>query len=133
VDGVLLITVADSGVVSQYAGTIFAASYSGISAATGSVMPMGNGAAVAINGTAQGEAVGAATPTYRYSRQTQFSARLLEPSSGRALWVGNGQVDSGGSRGLLSRIAVSDSLSSSNAISAIFGDLQVKGLIGGSS
>jgi hypothetical protein len=29
VDGVLLIAVADSGVVSQYAGTIFQASYSG--------------------------------------------------------------------------------------------------------
>jgi hypothetical protein len=85
---VLLITVADSGVVSQYAGTIFQASYSGTTAATGTVMPMGNGAAVAMNGTAQGEAVGAATPTYRYTRQTQFSARLLEPSAGRALWVG---------------------------------------------
>jgi hypothetical protein len=71
VDGVLLINVADSGVVSQYAGTIFAASYSG----------------TAVGGMAQGSA----TPTYSYSRQTQFSARLLEPSSGRALWVGNGQ------------------------------------------
>jgi hypothetical protein len=40
-------------------------------------------------------------------------------------------VDSGGGRGLLSRIAVSDSLSSSNAIGAIFGDFQAKGLIGG--
>jgi hypothetical protein len=59
--------------------------------------------------------------------------RLLEPSSGRAFWVGNGQLDSGGGRGLLSRIAVSDSLSSSNAIGAIFGDLQAKGLIGGGS
>lgn len=36
VDGVLLITVADSGVVSQYAGTIFQASYSGTTAAAGS-------------------------------------------------------------------------------------------------
>ena len=36
-------------------------------------------------------------------------------------------------RGLLSRIAVSDSLSSSNAISAVFVDLHAKGLIGGGS
>jgi hypothetical protein len=59
VDGVLLITVADTGVVSQYAGTIFQASCSGTTAATGTVMPMGNGATVKMNGMAQGEAVGA--------------------------------------------------------------------------
>jgi hypothetical protein len=70
-------------VVSQYAGTIFQASYSGTRAATGTVTPLGNGAAVAMNGSAQGEAVGSATPTYRYTRQTQFSARLLELSSGK--------------------------------------------------
>jgi hypothetical protein len=59
-NGVLLITVADSGVVSQYAGTVF----QGVvqrhnAAATGSVMPAGNGATVKMNGIAQGEAVGA--------------------------------------------------------------------------
>jgi hypothetical protein len=46
---------------------------------------------------------------------------------------GDGQVDSGGGRGLLSRIVVSDSVSSSNAIGAIFAGLQSKGLIGGGS
>jgi hypothetical protein len=60
VDGVLLITVADSGVVSQYAGTIFQASYSGTTAASGTTMPMGNGATATRNGMAQGEAAGAA-------------------------------------------------------------------------
>jgi hypothetical protein len=68
VDGVLLITVADTGVVSRrhdLPGVIQRQA-----SATGSVMPMGNGAAVALNGTAQGEAVGSATPTYRYARQT---------------------------------------------------------------
>ena len=38
VDGVLLITVADTGVVSQYAGPIFQASYSGTTAATGTIV-----------------------------------------------------------------------------------------------
>lgn len=114
VDGVLLITVADSGVISQYAGTIFQSSFSGVAST---------------NGTLQGTTVGAAAPTFRYSRQTHFSARLLEASSGRTLWVGNGEVDSGGGKGLLSRIAVSNSVSSSNAIGAIFTDLQSKGLI----
>jgi hypothetical protein len=41
VDGVLLITVADTGVVSQYAGTIFQASYRGPTAAAGSVSQWG--------------------------------------------------------------------------------------------
>jgi hypothetical protein len=41
------------------------------------------------------------------------------------------KVDSGGGRGLLSRIVTSDTVSSSNAIGAIFADLQAKGLIGG--
>ena len=101
VDGVLLITVADSGVVSQYAGTIFQSSYSGVSSAGGTITQMGNTSTVSLSGTASGTAVGSATPTYRYSRQTQFTARLLEPASGRNLWVGNGEVDTSGGEGSL--------------------------------
>ena len=101
VDGVLLITVADSGVVSQYAGTIFQSSYSGVSSANGTITQMGNTSTVSLNGTVSGTAVGSATPTYRYSRQTQFTARLLEPASGRNLWVGNGEVDTSGGEGSL--------------------------------
>jgi len=131
VDGVLLITVADSGVVSQYAGTIFQSSYNGTVSAGGTITQMGNTSNVSLNGTEAGTTFGSATPTYRYSRQTQFSARLLEPSSGRNLWVGNGEVDTGGSKGLIGRVMVSDSVSSSNAVGAIFEDLQKKGLIAG--
>lgn len=133
VDGVLLITVADSGVVSQYAGTIFQGSYSGSLSANGTVMPMGNAATVSLNGTENGTMVGSATPTYRYSRHTEFTARLVDPTSGRNLWVGNGQVDAGGGRGILSRVMVTDRMSSSNSVGAIFKDLQAKGLIGGGS
>lgn len=133
VDGVLLITVADSGVVSQYAGTIFQSSYSGVSSAGGTITQMGNTSTVSLSGTASGTAVGSATPTYRYSRQTQFTARLLEPASGRNLWVGNGEVDTSGGRGLISRLMVSDGVSSSKSVSAIFEDLQKKGLISGGS
>ena len=76
VDGVLLITVADSGVVSQYAGTIFQSSYSGTVSASGIITPMGNTSTVSLNGTEAGTTIGSATPTYRYSRHTQFTARL---------------------------------------------------------
>ena len=59
VDGVLLI-IADTGVVSRRHDL------SGVlqrhKAAAGTIMPMGNGATVAMNGMAQGEAVSAATP-----------------------------------------------------------------------
>ena len=74
--------------------------------------------------------MGSATPTYRYSRQTAFSARLIDPKSTRNLWIGNGQVNAGGGKGLIGRLIVSDGVSSSNSISAIFEDLQKKGLIG---
>jgi hypothetical protein len=131
VDGVLLITVADSGVISQYAGTIFQSSYSGTVSASGTVTPLGSSSMVSVNGTETGTTSGSATPTYRYSRHTQFTARLVEPSSGRNLWVGNGQVDTEAGRGLISRVMVSDSASSSNTIGALFDDLQKKGLISG--
>jgi hypothetical protein len=47
----------------------------------------------------------------RYSRKTDFTARLIEPASGRN----------------------TDGINSSYAIGAVFEDLQKKGLIGGGS
>jgi hypothetical protein len=132
VDGVLVITVADSGVQSQYAGTIFQSSYSGVSSANGTVTSMGNTSTFSANGTSSGTTFGSATPTYSYSRRTQFSARLLDPKSARNLWIGNGEVNAGGGKGLISRLTVADGVSSSNSITAIFDDLQKKGLIGAS-
>src|SRR5450755_4718777 len=67
VDGVLLITVADSGVVSQYAGTIFQSSYNGTSSANGTITQMGNTSTVSLNGNSSGTMIGTAAPTYRYS------------------------------------------------------------------
>jgi hypothetical protein len=130
VDGVLVITVADSGVVSQYAGTIFSSSYSGMTSASGTITNFGSTSTVALNGTTTGTSFGSATPTFRYSRKTNFNARLVEPATGRNLWVGNGEVSTEGGKGLLGRLTVSDSASSSHAIGAIFEDLQKKGLIG---
>jgi hypothetical protein len=130
VDGVLLITVADSGVRAQYAGTIFQSTYSGSSSVAGSINQLGNTSTVSLNGISSGSTIGSATPTFSYSRRTEFSARLIDPNSARVLWVGNGEVDSGGGKGLISRLIVSDGVSSSKSISAIFEDLQKKGLIG---
>lgn len=130
VDGVLLITVADSGVISQYAGTVFQSSYNGSSTANGTINQFGNMSTVTLNGNSSGTMVGSATPTYRYSRRTAFAARLLEPKSARNLWIGNGEVNAGGGKGIIGRLIVADSVSSSNSISAIFEDLQKRGLIG---
>ena len=133
VDGVLLITVADTGVVSQYAGTIFSGSYSGTGSASGTITNMGNTSAVGLNGSSTGTMYGTSTPTYRYSRKTNFTARLVDPQSGRNLWVGNGEVSTEGGRGLIGRLTVTDSASSSHAVNAVFDDLQKKGLIGAGS
>jgi hypothetical protein len=129
VDGVLVINVADSGVVSQYAGTIFSSSYSGSFSANGTVTPMGSSALVSVNGTQTGSSFGTATPVNRYSRKTDFTARLLDPSSGRNLWVGNGEVSTEGGKGLIGRLTVTDSASASHAVNALFDDLQSKRLI----
>jgi hypothetical protein len=125
VDGVLLINVADSGVISQYAGTIFSSTYNGSVAAYGTV----NGSAVSVNGTETGSSFGTATPTFRYSRKTDFTARLVDPSSGRNLWIGNGEVSTEGGKGLIGRLTVTDNASASHAVNALFDDLQTKRLI----
>jgi hypothetical protein len=122
--------VADSGVVSQYAGTIFQFSYNGFSSADGTITQMGNTSTASLNGNSTGTMMGSATPTYRYSRRTDFSARLVHSKSARNLWVGSGEVNAGGGKGHIGRLIVADSLSSSRSISAIFDDLQNKGLIG---
>jgi hypothetical protein len=130
VDGVLVITVADSGVVSQYAGTLFQSSHSGTFSADGTMTRSGNFSTMSMSGNYSGTSFGSAVPTYSYSRRTDFSARLVEPSSARNLWVGSGEVNAGGGKGLIGRLIVADGVSSSSSIAAIFEDLQKKGLIG---
>ncbi len=127
IDGVLVISVGDSGVQQQYAGTILSGQYSGTSSASGTINTFGNMSNVSMNGTSSGTMVATATPVYRYKRQTSFSARLLEASTGRTLWVGNGQVNAGG------LLFVGDSANASSSVAAIFDDLQRKGITGSSS
>ncbi|MBR0935755.1 hypothetical protein [Bradyrhizobium jicamae] len=123
VDAVLLINVGDSGVQREYAGTILSGQYSGTSSANGTISTAGLSSNIAVNGTSYGTMTTTATPTYRYRRQTNFSARLMEASSGRNLWVGNGQVDAGG------LLFVGDGANASSSVSAIFDDLKQKGII----
>jgi len=97
VDGVLFINVADSGVISQYAGTIFTSNSSGTASLNGTVTNLGGGmSTVALSGNTTESTFGTATPIHRFSRKTDFTARLIEPGSGRNLWVGNGEVSTEG-------------------------------------
>ena len=112
VGAVLVVTVGDSGVVREYAGTVFSGSYSGTATA--------NFGGVTYGGTS----TGFASPAYRFRRQTDFSARLIEVSSGRSLWVGTGQVSAGGA------LFVGNESSAANAAASIFADMQAKGVIG---
>jgi hypothetical protein len=127
VDGVLILNVGDTGVLQQYAGTIFSGQYQGTSNVVGTVNTFGNASTLSMSGTSSGTMTATATPVYRYRRQTNFKARLLEASTGRNLWVGNGQVNAGG------LLFVGDRASSSSSVAAIFNDLQAKGIIGPSS
>jgi hypothetical protein len=124
IDGVLVINVGDTGVLQQYAGTILSGQYSGSSTANGTINTVGNVSTVSLNGTSSGTMMAAATPVYRYRRQTTFTARLLEPTTARNLWVGNGQVNAGG------LLFVGEGASASSSVDAIFDDLQKKGIIG---
>jgi hypothetical protein len=119
IDGVLLINVGDTGVIREYDGTVFSGQYSGSSA--GTVSTFGNTGTV--NTTSTGTMTATATPTYRYSRQTAFTARLVDAGSGRNLWVGQGQVNAGG------LLFIGDGANANSSVSAIFDDLQSKRII----
>jgi hypothetical protein len=125
VDGVLVIKVGDSGIMSQYGGTYFQSQTNGNTSIDGTMTTYGNTSNIFLAGTSTQTTTGVSTPVYRDKRQTAFTAQLLEASSGRTLWVGNGQVNAGG------LLFVGDGASASNSISAIFNDLTKKGLIAG--
>ena len=132
VDGVLVLNVGDTGIVREYAGTFFQASYSGSSAVSGTARRVGPTTDLSMSGTSSGQMTGTSTPMYRYNRQTNFTARLVDAKSGRNLWIGNGQVSAGG-RGVVGRLFVGDGTSAASAVGAIFNDLQSKRLIEGAS
>ncbi|MCK1441473.1 hypothetical protein IVB43_03525 [Bradyrhizobium sp. 48] len=122
-DAVLFINVGDTGVQREYAGTILSGEYVGSSSTSGTINTAGPISTVSMNGTTSGTLTATSTPTYRYRRQTNFTARLVEVSSGRNLWVGNGQVNAGG------LLFVGDGANASSSVAAIFDDLQRKGII----
>jgi len=123
VDGVLLINVGDTGVVREYAGTVLYGQYSGSTVATGAATSLGNVTTGSVSATSHGTMTAAAAPSYRYKRQTNFTARLIEPATGRVLWIGQGQVNAGG------LLFVGNNASASSSVSAIFDDLQKNGVI----
>jgi hypothetical protein len=127
VDAVLIINVGDTGVVKEYAGTFFQGQYSGSTDVGGTVTRNGNFSNVSLTGNTSGTMSGMSTPIHRYSRQTVFKARLVDPATGRNLWVGSGEVSAGG------RLFVGNGSSASSSISAIFDDLRSKKIIGGTS
>ncbi|MBR0850003.1 hypothetical protein JQ543_19785 [Bradyrhizobium diazoefficiens] len=123
IDAVLFINVGDTGVQREYAGTILSGQYTGSSTSSGTINTAGSFSTVSMGGTSSGTLTATSTPTYRYRRQTNFTARLVEVSSGRNLWVGNGQVNAGG------LLFVGDGANASSSVAAIFDDLQRKGII----
>jgi hypothetical protein len=124
IDGVLVINVGDTGVMQQYAGTILSGQYSGSSSAGGTINNFGNVSTVSLNGASSGTMTATATPVYNYRRETAFTARLIEPTTTRNLWVGNGQVSASG------LLFVGNGANASSSVAAIFDDLQRKGVIG---
>jgi hypothetical protein len=83
----------------------------------------GNMTNVSMSGTSNTTFTGTATPTYHYSRQTASQARLIEASTGRALWVGSGQVQAGG------LLFIGNGANAYSTAASIFNDLQAKSLI----
>jgi hypothetical protein len=127
VDAVLIVNVGDTGVVKEYAGTFFQAQYSGSTDIGGTVTRSGTVSNVSLTGNSSGTMTGTSTPIHRYSRQTTFKARLVDPATARNLWVGSGEVSAGG------LLFVGNGNSASKSVSAIFDDLRSKKIIGGTS
>jgi hypothetical protein len=120
-DGVLAVDVmGDSGVQQRYAGTIVNSSYSGTF--SGNAMIVGN--MIYGTGTSSGTVTSTATPIYSYNRAITWQAGLSDPQTSRKFWVESGQTRAGGA------LFMSDATSASDAASAIFNDLEAKGLIG---
>jgi hypothetical protein len=123
VDAVLVINVGDTGVLKEYAGTLFHGQYSGSAETSGTVTRNGNFSNVSLTGTSSGTMSGVATSIHRYSRQTSFKARLVDPATAKNLWVGTGEVSAGGA------LFVGSGSSASSSASSIFDDLRAKKII----
>lgn len=127
IDAVLVLTVGDTGIQREYAGTVFYGSSMATTNVMGTASTFGNMTNVSVQGTTTGQMMATATPTYHYSRETNFQAKLIEASSGRVLWVGSGDVQAGG------LLFVGNGVSANSTATAIFNDLQKKELIAGAA
>ena len=123
INAVLVLTVGDTGVQKEYAGTVFFGNSTTSMSGMGTATSFGGMTNVSLSGVANTTTTATATPTYRYSRQTAFQARLVEASSGRTLWVGNGQVQAGG------LLFIGNGANAYSTAAAIFSDWQAKGII----
>jgi hypothetical protein len=123
IDGVLVLSVGDTGVRREYAGTIFQGQSFGTYTGSGTINTFVNTANISYGGSYSGSSFGTATPIYRYRRTTRFTAKLIDPATGRILWVGGGQVNVGG------LLFVGNGTSAASSTSAIFDDLAAKGII----
>ncbi len=123
IDGVLVVNVGDTGVMQQYLGTILSGSYNGSTTGMATINTYGGMSTASYQGVSTGNFIGSATPIYRSSRQTTFSAKLVDALTGRVLWVGNGQIDASG------KLFVGVDTSASKAVEAILTDWQTKGIV----
>jgi hypothetical protein len=123
----LIVDAGDSGVTREYAGTLFNGQSSSSTNGLAVANSFGQSSTISYTGQTTQNAFAVATPMYHYSRQTTFSAKLVDPTTGRNLSIGNGQINAGG------RFFVGDGTSGGSSAAAIFSDLQSKGIISRSS
>src|SRR5437588_7346364 len=122
----LIINVGDTDVIKEFAGTFFQGQYSGSTDTSGTVTRNGNLSNVSLAGNSSGTMTGMSTPMHRYSRQTMFKARLVDPTTAKNIWVGSGEVSAGGRR-----LFVGNGSSVSSSVSAILDYLRARKIIGG--
>jgi hypothetical protein len=122
IDGVLVVSIGDTGVMQRYAGTILSGSYSGSVVGTGTVNNYGGFSTASYSAMSSGIVQGSAVPVYRQSRQTTFSATLVDPATGRNLWVGKGEIDASG------KLFVGTETGAAKTAQAILSDWQAKGI-----
>jgi hypothetical protein len=102
IDSVMIIKIGNAPGPRQYDGTILQER-----------SPRGSGPSAAAVASVNGD-----------PSPTTFSATLIDAASGRRLWDGNGQIASGAFSIFANGTTVAD------AVAALFGDLQEKGIIG---
>jgi hypothetical protein len=101
IDSVMIVKIGDAGAPRQYAGTILQE-----------------------RGGSSGPAAAAVASVNGDPHPTTYSYRLVDAATGRKLWAGDGQIASGAISFMANGNTVED------AVSALFDELQEKGVIG---